>query len=402
MKPNTPGFSGFQLKRGRELRGLSVATFSELLGVSRQAVSKYENGTQSPRPEIAQRICSTLRLPLSFFTNTSIFVLDQDHPICARSIHSATKTARVKAVRKFEIFQEIVTYLESFVEFPRVNLPDFDVPLRYADISPNFIEEYANNVRRFWNLGNGPISNVVWLLENNGIFVGRFFLEADTLDGFSQWSYKKPFVVLASDKGVCARSRFDAAHELGHLLLHRNITANDYNNTKLFPLIEAQAHRFAAAFLLPKDSFLDEIYSFSLDEFRAKKARWKLSIKMMIKRAIDLDCLSEDEGKALYRSYGRRGWSKNEPLDDEIPVEQPQLIIKSFTALMDSGYLSKGRIISDLCLDRKDIEDIAALPSNFLREAGVVVYLRPQDEISSNLSSVGESRTTQEIELQLC
>ena len=44
------------------------------------------------------------------------------------------------------------------------------------------IEEIATDVRRFWNLGDGPISNVTLLLENNGAIVTRTEMGADNLD----------------------------------------------------------------------------------------------------------------------------------------------------------------------------------------------------------------------------
>jgi len=53
--------------------------------------------------------------------------------------------------------------------------------------------------------------------------------------------------VLASDKGDAAVSRFDAAHELGHLIMHHDAEPGDL-------YMERQADAFAAAFLMPAET----------------------------------------------------------------------------------------------------------------------------------------------------
>ena len=64
-----------------------------------------------------------------------------------------------------------------------------------------------------------------------------------------------PIVVLGSDKGAAVRSRFDAAHELAHLLLHSKFDEKDLKNATRFKQIERQADRFAGAFILPATTF---------------------------------------------------------------------------------------------------------------------------------------------------
>jgi predicted transcriptional regulator len=54
MKPGTPGFVGARLKEAREARFLSAIALADLVGVSRQAISLYENGAKTPGPEVMQ------------------------------------------------------------------------------------------------------------------------------------------------------------------------------------------------------------------------------------------------------------------------------------------------------------------------------------------------------------
>jgi Zn-dependent peptidase ImmA (M78 family) len=136
-------------------------------------------------------------------------------------------------------------------------------------------------------MGDGPIGNMVYLLENKGCIVSRVLLDADNLDAFSQWRFQegRPYVVLGADKEAAARSRFDAAHELGHLVLHPNLDSVVLRKTAEFALLEAQAHKFAGAFLLPEARFCSEFRVPTLDALRMMKQKWKVSIGSMLMRA---------------------------------------------------------------------------------------------------------------------
>ncbi|MBI5970984.1 MAG: helix-turn-helix transcriptional regulator, partial [Deltaproteobacteria bacterium] len=185
MRPGTPGFIGARLKEARESRGMAAITLADLLGVSRQAISQYENSTQSPRPEIMERIVKLLQLPHHFFRRPAM--LNTEAVIFYRSMSAATKTERLRAGKRYSWLKDIVKYLQEFVQLPKVNFPDLSPPDDLSKISNQLIEEYAVKVRRLWGLGDSPISNLVLLLENNGAVVVRYELGAETLDAFSEF-----------------------------------------------------------------------------------------------------------------------------------------------------------------------------------------------------------------------
>src|SRR5262245_27483158 len=223
MKPGTPGFVGTRLREAREARGLTAISLADLLGVTRAAVSQYENDLQSPRPEVMKRICDCLNLPLRFFLRP---VVERPTPTSFyRSMSAATKAARIRAEKRREWLREIVLYLREYIVLPTVHFPVFNFPSNPQLISDDDIESVATMARQFWNLSNGPIANVVRLLENNGSIIARDYFEVKTLDAFSRWDGMDniPYVILSADKDSAARSRTDIGHELGHLLLHRNV-----------------------------------------------------------------------------------------------------------------------------------------------------------------------------------
>src|SRR5260370_7102342 len=67
MKLGSIGFNGERLREARQARGVTAVALASILGVSRAAVSQYEKGVQSPRPDVMDSICACLRLPLAFF-----------------------------------------------------------------------------------------------------------------------------------------------------------------------------------------------------------------------------------------------------------------------------------------------------------------------------------------------
>jgi Zn-dependent peptidase ImmA (M78 family)/DNA-binding XRE family transcriptional regulator len=347
---------------------LTASSLADLIGISRQAIYQYEASIQSPRPEITEKLANTLSMPVSYFRYANEI---ETGNIFYRSMSAATKADRLRGESRYRWLRMILTYLSEYLKFPDVNFPEFNIPTNPNNISDEQIEEFAVQVRSFWNLSNIPISNVILLLENNGAHVTYDELYADTLDAFSDIlpiPDTPPYIILGSDKGIAVRSRFDAAHELGHKILHKNVERSALNRKADHSLMEKQAHRFAAAFLLPADAFASDFYSSNLDTLLNLKSKWKCSVAMMIKRAGDLNFISPEQEKSLWISLSRRGWKTKEPLDDEIKIEQPQLIKRAFEMLINEKVKTKQEILSQIPLSPIDIEKLAGLNQGYLTE----------------------------------
>ncbi|MEX2299482.1 MAG: ImmA/IrrE family metallo-endopeptidase [Bryobacterales bacterium] len=287
--------------------------------------------------------------------------------IAYRSMSSATKTARARAEARFFWLKEIAIYLAEYLDFPRVNLPTFEVPNDPLHITMGLVEQIAQETREYWNLGDGPIADCVLLLENNGAVVSRGDLSAETLDAFSQWPADDPhpYVFLGADKNSAVRSRFDSLHELGHLILHRNVDPRVFRNKTVHRLIENQCHRYASSFLLPASSFTNELWSPTLNAFLTLKPRWKAAIACMIKRSEELGILDDEMARRMWINLNRRGWRKEEPLDDRLPVERPRLLSRSIVMLVESGIKTKEQILADLALPAHDLESLTGLPNGY-------------------------------------
>lgn len=199
------------------------------------------------------------------------------------------------------------------------------------------------------------------------------------MDGLSNWSSAdgRPYILIASDKQTCVRSRMDAAHELGHLVLHHSLNQNALNNSSDFKEIERQAFEFAGAFLLPAESFATEVWSPSLGTFVALKERWKVSIAAMIMRCAKLNMVTEEGSRRLWKHYSSRGWRKCEPLDDTLIPENPRLLSRSVKLLIDEGVQSRDELLNEFQLSAQDVEVLCGLPRGFMTTKPAEVITLP-------------------------
>ena len=372
MRPGTPGFSGDRLRQAREARGLTQVALAELVSeragrLSNRSVSLYERGETTPHPEVAKGLANALNVPLElFFSGPTSAPKDA---LFWRSRAAATASARARANSRYEWFLEIVDYLRGFkfFDFPPVNFLDLDSPTDLTDISSDYVENAATKLRRYWNLGDGPISNVVHLLENNGAVVAHTELVAETLDAFSDWREDddRPYIVLGSDGRTRSRARFNAAHELGHMVLHRNVPRSDFKNSPQHKLSEKQAMFFAGAFLLPSKTFPEDFLVPQLSTLLVLKEKWGVSAKAMLMRAKRLRLIDRDDELRLWRGYSRR---RAEDYETDEP-ERPVLVRDAMTRLIEEGLQSRQQVLNSLKFSARDIEDLIGLERGILSDA---------------------------------
>jgi len=360
------GISGFQPQRliqARDAREMTAVALSEVVGVSPATISQYETGRQKPRQDTLEKLICALNVHRDFLLHPAI--AEKPTRIFYRSMSSATKSARTRAEARYEWFLEVLAYELEYFDFPSLNLPKLGVPEDFRKITREMIEEWAERTRAHWSLGVGPISNIVQTLESNGVVVWRTLISAETLDAFSEYRVPHPVVVLSSEKENYFRSRTDAAHELGHLVMHTNVDRKSLTKASDFKILEDQAHYFGGAFILPASSFHNELWGMSLDTFRSLKPRWNASIGLQIRRCCDLGLLSEDQEKRLWINRSRRGWHRQEPLDASTEPERPTLMAKGMQMLIDAKVKTPQQIVNDLNLLPKDVENIAGVPAGF-------------------------------------
>lgn len=279
---STPGFAGSRLREAREARGLTAASLADLIGVSRQVISQYEHGQTAPALDKLYLIAGQLNLPVEFFLQAPRPEIDQ--VVFFRSQAAATKTERSKAGGRLQWLEDLTAYLQGFVQFPPVSFPNQTLFRATATWTASAIEEAAHRLRMDWAVSPGPIPNVVALIEQHGGIATRGVVETETIDAFSVRLTEdaRPAIFLGADKDSAARSRFDAAHELGHHVLHADVSAQRLMNDTDRKTGEHEAHRFASAFLMPAPEFARDLRTPTLEGMRITKSRWGVSIGAMI------------------------------------------------------------------------------------------------------------------------
>lgn len=360
MSGSTPGFVGQRLVEARRARGLSATDLAGVVGVSVQSVSKYENGHQTPKLELFHAMARALNIPRDYFLRP-IQPADE-RPVFWRGKLSAPPVKRERAAVRLEWMKDVVDYVGSYFDFPALNLPQIKVP-DLEDIDTDFLRSIAAETRQHWGIRPGPMPDAIEKLEANGILVSRIHIGAEKLDAFSQWSdrFELPFIVLSRDKASACRQRFDALHELGHIILHKNVSHKKLNDRASYALLERQADQFAGFMLLPEREFSEELYSASLDGFLALKERWGASVGAMIMRCRGMDILSEDGARTMWINYNRRGWRNGEPLDGKMEKEAPYMLRRSFEKLLEAKVQSVSDILTALPFPAADLEELADL-----------------------------------------
>jgi Zn-dependent peptidase ImmA (M78 family)/DNA-binding XRE family transcriptional regulator len=378
MSVGVSNFRGKRLTHAREARGITQTLLADMINISRAAISQYEKGQRVPSSDILKKIANILNFPMHFFLRNDGSQVST--PIFFRSMSSATKIARLRAKRRYEWLLDVVRYLREFVELPKVHFPRFELPSAIVSIDNEIIEDIANRTRKHWGLGFGPISNITWLLENNGAIVVRQELGAKTLDAFSSWIERDtptPYFILGEEKPSAVRSRFDAAHELGHMILHYHIGEKELRNTSTFKLIEDQANSFASAFLLPEQTFSQEVFfAPNLEMLVPLKSKWRVSIAAMVKRLRQLRLISHEREQQLFINISRRHWRTNEPLDDELEIERPRVLQKVFDILRNKNIINQHSLTINLGLYIEDIEAAIGMPGYFSNVSGTTIKFK--------------------------
>ena len=146
-------------------------------------------------------------------------------------------------------------------------------------------------------------------MEANGIAVSRLRVEDERVSAFSLWIDGRPIAMLGSDKMDAARARFDAAHELGHLVLHPEPEPGN-------ALLERQADAFAAAFLMPAREIAQQLpRRFSLVAYLELKRVWGVSVAALLYRGRSIGIITDTAYRravvTMASQYGRR----REPID---------------------------------------------------------------------------------------
>lgn len=307
--------NGRSLKLARESRGLSQSKLASLLKITQATLSRMEKGQISLSESVIESASEQLDYPPSFFR--------MNVPVVGETTLFFRKRATM-TTRSLSILESRISILSNCIDelMESVDIPELAIP-SVEPSSYNTPAEIAFKIRNYLKVPQGPVENIVSLLERNGVVIVFIDLEsAEKFDGLTMFTNKQVPVIWLNKEMPNDRKRFSLAHELGHLVMH--LRSQDLDKPEADK--EREANEFAAEFLMPKELCKMDFFNLKYNGLALRKTYWKVSKAAIIYRARELNCISEQTKKYLFVTLGRNGERKQEAV--EVSIDSPTIVYK--------------------------------------------------------------------------
>jgi Zn-dependent peptidase ImmA (M78 family) len=312
---------------------MSKTALASELGITSRALQNYESdGAPVAR---ATELAHVLKVQPGFFLLPPREAIDVEQGFF-RARRRATAGQLSSARAAASIGAEMYDWITDRFRLPGVNMPDLD---------QQDVEGAAAALRSHWGRGEEPLPNLVQLAESNGIRVISLPPGAESVDAFSLWLDEVPYIFLSTEK-TAERSRFDIAHELGHLVLHSRVPAELPEDGLLAKQVEKEADAFASAFLMPRLSLLAHSgREPAVPEILKLRSYYRVSAMAATKRLSDIGKLTEWSYRQNCVQLSQRGFRSAEP--GGITRERSRVFGAVFASLRRQGIRSS-QVASDL------------------------------------------------------
>ncbi|EMO3696079.1 helix-turn-helix domain-containing protein [Acinetobacter baumannii] len=347
----------------RQRRGLTKRELAHRLEVTDRTVSNWYNNQQVDEKNL-EKAAEILDFPINFFYGREVEKI-QVESVSFRALTKMTARKRDMAISQTILAEMISDWIDQNFDLPLPNVPDLhelrsdfstatigsldetdENDVRYY-LEYSYPEACADTVRKAWGLGEQPIPNLIALLESKGIRVFSLTDEAQDVDACCRWTSGRPFIFLNTSR-TAERCRFDLAHELGHLVMHKHGIIEGIH-------VEQEANAFASAFLMPRRSLLaDPLRIPSLKSILSKKVIWQVSAAALTYRYNKLGIITDWNATSIYKQLAQKG-RNNEP--NPLPHESSLLLDKVFQALAQENF-DFSKMTNDLCLNLVEVNNL--------------------------------------------
>lgn len=280
-----------KLKNARALNGFSQQELADLIGVSKQMISKYEKGESIPTSSNLLKLGKSLKVKIDYFFKPVKIEL---------GVLNFRKKSSFSKKKQEALEQLIKLKLENYLEIEDLLHIDYSFKNRIENEKINSIEDIEKVVlllRSDWEIGLDPIHNIIQLLEDNEIKVVELFDVEETFDGLATFVNDKFPVIVVNGNFPVERKRFTLLHELGHLLL--NLPECDVKTE------ESYCNKFASEFLFPKKLVAKEFGVkrdlVSLNELIEVQKKYGMSIQAIVYRLVDAGIFTENRKTDFYK-----------------------------------------------------------------------------------------------------
>ena len=339
-------FNPNRLQFAIDRRAVSKAELAEKLNITPRTLTNYLKGNTEPNLVDISRVLS---FPIDFFKGSDLPIIDE-HSVSFRSRSRMTKKVKAEALTYGITGFMLNDWFEEEFELVQSELPDL------SHLSP---EEAANSLRYDWGLGDKPIGNLIALLESKGIRIFSIFVKSEYIDAFSVWYDDTPFIFLNNQKTM-ERSRFDACHELGHLV--RDIYSMKMSESFSKSLdedldskvVERCADEFASAFLMPEVALMEYRHvNPTINNLIELKKVFGVSLVALAYRMHKLGFISEwVYTRVLCPEIAKYNYRKSDPYPMDRETSQ---VLNTITSELTSEGMSLDDIAKKINLRKADI-----------------------------------------------
>ena len=299
-----------RLQNARKVSGMSQAELASKMselqsvcpamykGVSSTAIEKYEKGVMVPDNDI-------IMVTIAKALNTNVANLRRPFRVMIGKFAFRKKSKLgKKAVERILILAQ--QRIEKYVEVERLLNEEIGCNIDFSNFvvrNKNDARAIANMLRKEWNMGIGPISSAINLLESHGVKVIEVEEDPELFDGTSSTVEGMPVVVLNSNEGDPAnpkhhntyeRRNLTLFHELGHQLMN---IADDIDDKEKENICNA----FASEFLIPSEMFI-KIFGakrtgISFFELKDVQREYGISARALMYKASELGVITPSRFK---------------------------------------------------------------------------------------------------------
>lgn len=310
------------LKYYRLKNAMSKKKLAEQVNVSPMAISNYENGKRKPDMELLKQMAKVLEVRVSDFlavrNDKLVFCHGEFRKTSALSMNQQ-EYVRESVEEYFNRFMTVVEILGGEV------LPDAP-PTSMLQLTGNS-EDDAHSLRNHLNLAlDGPIDNLIEILENKGILIYVCEINNDKFSGMNGFVNGRPYIIINKNMSP-ERNRSTIVHELSHLMFKWPQDTEDSS-------IEELATAISGAFLFPKTDAIRELgirRTVISKDMLLVAQEYGISMFLLVKRAQLSGVISKSVAKEFYVRASSAGWRKNEPvrIDKENPTLFEQLVYRA-------------------------------------------------------------------------
>jgi Zn-dependent peptidase ImmA (M78 family)/transcriptional regulator with XRE-family HTH domain len=309
----------------RESRGYTQGELVDKIpNLSQGNYSRMEKGMMPPTDETIRNIAAVLDFPESFFYKTGTSANNVEY--FYRKRVSTPKKELTKLEANFDLIRLWFEDLLHEVEIGEFKFPELKVE------GMNTAEVIARKSKTVADIPQGPIINMVGIMEKNGIIIHFLQNAPEKFDGTTLICKSGQKIIVVNSDIPNDRKRFTIAHELGHCIMHIPFSSDldPYSD------IEKEANLFAAEFLMPALEIKRDLVALKFRDLADLKNYWRVSKVALIKRAHTLGLINQSRYTTFMIEISRAGERRTESSDVEL--DDPRilkLILKALTEQLD-------------------------------------------------------------------